>query len=81
LKAKVDDSIKTLVDVPSEFSDRVIPVGTKGTVIESYEQLVEGYDVDIAIPDETQISGYSYDNVILYPDQFVVVNEQVIPKK
>ena len=80
MKAKVDDQIRTLVDVPTGATHRIIPAGTEGGIIESYEN-PEGYAVDVALPDETQFTGYSYDNVILYPDQFVVVNEQGIPKK
>lgn len=76
MKAKVDDQIRTLVDVPTGFSHRIIPAGTEGYIIESYEQPLEGYAVDFAIPDKTQFTGYSYDNVILYPNQFVVVNEE-----
>lgn len=76
MKAKVDDRIRTLVDVlTGAVSHRIIPVGTEGAIVESYEHPLEGYAVDVAIPDETQISGYSYENVILYPDQFVVLQE------
>ncbi len=42
-------------------------------VIDSYEQPIEGYAVDVNIPDESSLSGFRYDNVILYPDQFDVV--------
>ena len=74
MKAKVDDRIRTLVDVPGEVSDRVIPARTKGNIIECYEN-PEGYAVDVAIPDKTESSGYAYDNLYLLPDQFVVMNE------
>ena len=70
----MDDRIKTIVEMPGEISDRVIPAGTKGNVIECYENS-EGYAVDVAIPDKTESSGYSYDNLYLLPDQFLVVNE------
>jgi hypothetical protein len=75
LKAKVDDRIRTLVDVPGEVLDGIIPAGTEGTIVESYEQPVEGYDVDVALPDETEFTGYSYDNLYLLPEQFVVLDE------
>ena len=39
---------------------------TKGTIVECYEN-PEGYAVDLAIPDNTCVQGYGYENVILYP--------------
>lgn len=75
MKAKVDDQIRTLVDVPTGATHRIIPAGTEGGIIESYEN-PEGYTVDVAIPDETQFTGYSYDNLYLLPEQFVVMNEE-----
>jgi len=42
VKARVNDSVELLVDVPAEFSDAVvIPKGTVGTIVEAYET-VEG---------------------------------------
>ncbi|ALI29831.1 hypothetical protein XA26_60500 [Mycolicibacterium fortuitum] len=32
-------------------------------VIEAYEQPIEGYAVDVNIPDESSLSGFRYDNV------------------
>jgi hypothetical protein len=73
MKARVNDSVELLVDVPGEVQPAVIPSGTRGVVMEAYEQPVEGYAVDVNIPDGSSSTGYNYDNVFLYPDQFVVV--------
>ncbi len=73
MKATVNDIVKTLMDVKSDFSKRVIPQNTFGTVVERYED-PESYAVDLAIPDETLVGGFRYENVILFPDQFVVVD-------
>ena len=72
MKAKIYDEIETMLDIQAEFSDRLIPKGTLGTIVECYEQ-PEGYAVDLAIPDEGLIGGFSYENLILSPDQFVVM--------
>jgi len=78
MKARVWDRVRLLVDVPGEMSERdVIPVGTLGVVVEAYETPVEGYAVDTAIPIHEEPYGYEYDNVILYPDQFIVVMRYV----
>ena len=75
MKATVNDQVKILVDVRSEFSNRIIPRGTIGTVVECYED-PEGYAVDLGIPDESLVGGFSYENVILMPDRFEVVAQQ-----
>jgi hypothetical protein len=72
MKARVWDRVEFVVDI-SGVSE-VFPKGTRGVVIEAYEQPTEGYAVDVAIPDDTvPATGHRYDNVILYPDQFRVV--------
>ena len=84
MKVSLYDQIKTLMDVPADFSthetsdnnNRVIPKGTLGTVVECYEN-PEGYAVDIAIPDERLVGGFFYTNVILTLDQFEVVSTAV----
>jgi hypothetical protein len=76
MKAQIYDQIRTLTDIPADFSDRVIPKGTLGTVIECYEK-PEGYAVDLAIPDSSLVGDFSYENVVLSPDQFVVVNHSL----
>lgn len=75
MKASVYSSIRTLVDVQSEFSDTTILTGTSGTVVECYVN-PESYAVDLRIPDDTLVGGASYENVILFPEQFEVVDQQ-----
>ena len=71
-KASVDDIVELVVDVLSDFSDGTIPKGTRGTVVERYEQPKEGYSIDLAIPDDTLVDGFRYENVVLSPEQFMV---------
>ena len=47
MKAKLYD---TLIDVPADFDDAVIPKATQGTIVECYQN-PEGYAIDLAIPD------------------------------
>jgi hypothetical protein len=75
LKASVSDGVELLVDVPSDFSDRVIPKGTRGIVVECYLLPKEGYSVDVSIPDDALIGGFRYENVVLLPGQFAVRSE------
>ena len=65
--------VKTLVAVTSGFSGRIIPQGTEGTVVEQYAN-PEGYAVDLALPDASLVGGYDYENVVLEPFQFEVVD-------
>lgn len=69
MKAKLYDQIVTLVD----FGQRLIKKETKGTIVECYE-IPEGYAVDLAIPDNTSVTEYDYENVILYPKQFMIAS-------
>lgn len=71
-KASVYDIVELAEDVPSDFSDGTIPQGTRGTIVERYEQPTEGYSVDLAIPDDTLVGGFRYENVVLLPEQFIV---------
>lgn len=80
MKAGVDDKVELVVDVPSDFSDAVIPTGTRGNVVEVYEAPQEGYAVDVAIPDKSLVGGFKYDNVILRPEQFRVVTRHSSPR-
>ena len=81
MKVSPYDQIKTLMDVPADFStcetsdkdNHLIPKGTLGTVVECYEN-PEGYAVDIAIPDARLVGGFFYTNVILTLEQFEVVS-------
>jgi hypothetical protein len=65
--------IKTSVEIYSDYLNRLVPIGTEGTVVECYEDPCEGYAVDIALPDNNEITGYQYDNLILFPNQFELV--------
>jgi hypothetical protein len=73
MKASVNDQVITLQSVVSDFTNRVIPRGTLGTVVERYEHPTEGYAVDLAVPDDELVGGFRYENIILQPDQFDVV--------
>jgi len=73
VKAKLYDQIKTLVEIQTDFGNRVIPEGTLGTVVECYEN-PEGYAVDLAIPNQKLVGGCEYENTILSPDQFIVID-------
>ncbi len=75
MKATVFERVQTTVELQSDFSDRIIPLGVQGTIIECYEQPEEGYAVDLAIPDENLVGGFAYENVILKPDQFVILKQ------
>ena len=74
-KASVEDSVELLVEIPSDFRDEVIPKGTRGTVVERYEHPKEGYSIDLAIPDDSLVGGFRYENVVLVPEQFAVIHE------
>ena len=69
MKAHVNDKVETLVNVSSDFSNRIIPRGTQGVIVEQYDN-PEGYAVDLAIPDKSLVGGFTFENVILHPDQF-----------
>ena len=75
MKAKEYNLIRTLVDVQSDFRDRILPAGTVGTVVECYDNPTEGYAVDLAIPDTSLVGGFDYENVILFPEQFEVMDD------
>lgn len=71
MKAKIYSLSKTLVDVKSGFQkDLILP---RGTVVECYEN-PEGYAVNLAIPDASLVGGFNYENVILFSEQFEVVD-------
>jgi hypothetical protein len=73
VKPSIYDRIETVQDVVGDFSGQLIPAGTHGTVVEIYSDPVEGYAVDLAIPAPELIGDYRYENVVLRPDQFRVV--------
>ena len=75
VKASTFDKIKTTVEVTSGFSQRIIPAGTEGVVVECYDHPEEGYAVDLTLPDEKLVGGFDYENVLLSSEQFVVIKE------
>lgn len=74
-KASVEDRVELLVEISSDFRNEVIPRGTRGTVVERYEHPKEGYSIDLAIPDDSLVGGFRYENVVLIPDQFAVIHD------
>ncbi len=48
-KIVINTVVQTLTDIEGDFSDRVVPSGSLGTVVECYEN-PEGYAVDLAMP-------------------------------
>lgn len=72
MKAKIYDQIQTLIEIPDEYSDFLIPKGTVGGIVECYED-PEVYAVDLAIPNEKFVGGFAYINIILEPEQFEVI--------
>jgi hypothetical protein len=75
MKAKLYDKIKILMDVPGDFSDRIILKDTVGTIVECYEN-PEGYAIDLAIPNSRLVGGFEYENVVLTPQQFIVLSRE-----
>ena len=72
--AEVGNAVRTVKELPADFSDRRIPAGSYGTVVEKYET-PEGYAVDVVVGRPELVGGYSFENVVLTPDQFQVVPE------
>jgi len=77
MKAKIDDSIQTLNDINADFADSVIPKGTLGAVVECYTN-PEAYAIDLMIPNPKLIGGFTYENVILSPEKFIVITSQLL---
>lgn len=74
MKAKIDDRVKTLVDIQGLPKERTVPAGTIGVVVEVYESSEgEGYAVDFALPNDSFVGGFAYANAYLEPDQFEVI--------
>lgn len=71
---RVNSMVQTLVDVKSDFSEYVIPKGSIGRIVECYDK-PQGCAVDVPIPDERLVGECRYENVMLAPDQFVVLDE------
>ncbi len=75
MKAQVYDRIETIIEIQIKFRQRSIPKGTIGTILECYKYPQENYSVDLTIPDSTISGGFDYENIILSPEQFIVVND------
>jgi hypothetical protein len=73
MKAKLYDKIQTLIDIPSDFDEMIIPKDTQGTIVDCYQN-PEGYAIDLAIPNSHLLNGFSYENVVLTPEQFTVIS-------
>lgn len=68
--------VKTVADVKEYFSETTIPGGTQGSIVECYSDPTEGYAVDLAVPDLSLVGGFRYFNLILFPDQFEVIDPE-----
>ncbi len=66
---KLYDTIKLLVPVISDSTGRNIPAGSRGVVVEIFDTPSEAYAVDFAFPDDSVVTGFVYENVMLTPDQ------------
>jgi AbrB-like transcriptional regulator len=75
VKPQIYNKVRTSVGIQADFSERDIPKGTVGTIVECYED-PEGYAVDLAILDQKLVGGFYYENVILEPNQFEVINTE-----
>jgi hypothetical protein len=74
MEVAIHQRVQLTQNVTSGFSDREIPAGTRGTVVEAYRE-PEGYAVDLALPDASLVGGFKYENVVLRPGQFEVVSD------
>ncbi len=73
VKPQIYNKVRTSVGIQADFSERAIPKGTVGTIVECYED-PEGYAVDLAIPDQKLVGDFDYENVILEPSQFEIID-------
>jgi hypothetical protein len=74
MKAAKYDKVRTLVEVKGNSSGKILPVGTKGVVVECHQYPKEGYTVDLSIPNKDLVGCFDYDKVVLRPDQFEVIH-------
>lgn len=70
----INHQIELTSDVSAEFSERIIPKGTQGVIVEVYKN-PDYYAVDLAIPNDSLVGGFDYENVMLTPDQFIILAE------
>jgi len=68
-----NSEIETLEDVKSDFSNRVIPCGTRGFIVEAYDN-PRCYAVDLAISAPELVGGVTYENIILFPQQIRILD-------
>src|SRR5437016_3415105 len=76
MKAKLFDTIRLLIPVDGELTTLMFPAGTEGVIVEIFTDPREGYAVDFSIPNETVVGGFTYDNMILAPEQFELVKSE-----
>lgn len=72
--AAMYDRVVTLEDVSADFSDEPLPAGTVGTVVEVFHKPIEGYAIDLGIPSDDLVGRLRFENVILRPEQFEVLD-------
>ncbi|KYC39925.1 hypothetical protein WA1_28590 [Scytonema hofmannii PCC 7110] len=70
--------LKHPLKVQADFNDKIIPENTVGTVVECYEN-PEGYAVDIALSNQALVGDLEYLNVLLSPDEFVLIDTATQP--
>jgi hypothetical protein len=73
LKAALYARVELVTDITNGFRDEVVPQGTQGTIVHRFD-CPEGYAVDITLPDPTAPNEVVYDNIIVTPDQFIVLD-------
>ncbi len=74
------DRVQLTKTISSEFPPRrTLPTGLEGVIVECYTD-PESYAVDIDIPDETLVGGYDMENVILRPDEFILIKKNTRPE-
>lgn len=75
VKASLNQTIRTLMDVPSEWSGRIIPSGSVGRIVACYDH-PEAYAVDIAFAAPDVAGGVAYENLLLIPGLFEIVEAE-----
>lgn len=73
MKASLYDTVRLLVEVPSEYRTVVLPRGSEGTIVETFSTPHEAYAVDFRVPDHRLVGDYRFENVMVTPEQFDVV--------
>lgn len=73
MKASLYDSVRLLIDMRTDRGDRIIPKGTEGAVVECFTKPREGYAVDFHLPDDRELGGYAFENIMVGPEQVEVI--------